>query len=33
VWFALTGLIIDLRVEADGNIHIALKDATVDKLE
>jgi hypothetical protein len=30
-WFALTGLVVDLRVEADCRIHIALSDATRDK--
>jgi hypothetical protein len=32
-WFALTGRVIDLKVEADGDIHIALKDATGNKRE
>src|SRR5258708_11029135 len=27
-WYALTGRIIDAKVEADGDIHIALVDAT-----
>jgi hypothetical protein len=27
-WVALTGRVVDLKVEADGDIHIALKDAT-----
>ena len=27
-WYALTGRIIDVKVEADGDIHIALVDAT-----
>ena len=27
-WYALTGRVIDLKVEADGDIHIALQDAT-----
>src|SRR5262249_53513326 len=27
-WYALTGRVVDLRVEADGDIHISLKDAT-----
>src|SRR5437016_2092881 len=30
-WYALTGRVVDLRVEADGDIHIALKDATGQK--
>ena len=31
-WYALTGRVADLRVEADGDIHIALKDATGQKV-
>ena len=27
-WYALTGRVVDLKVEADGDIHIALVDAT-----
>jgi hypothetical protein len=27
-WYALTGRIVDAKVEADGDIHIALEDAT-----
>jgi hypothetical protein len=27
-WYALTGRIVDAKVEADGDIHIALVDAT-----
>jgi hypothetical protein len=27
-WYALTGRIVDVKVEADGDIHIALADAT-----
>ena len=27
-WYALTGRIVDVKVEADGDIHIALEDAT-----
>jgi hypothetical protein len=27
-WYALTGRIVDAKVEADGDIHIALQDAT-----
>jgi hypothetical protein len=30
-WYALTGRVIDLRVEGDGDLHIALADATGDK--
>ena len=30
-WYALTGRVVDLKVEADGDIHIALKDATGNK--
>jgi len=30
-WFALTGRVIAVRVEADGDFHIALQDATGDK--
>jgi hypothetical protein len=30
-WYALTGRVVDLRVEADGDIHVALKDATGNK--
>jgi hypothetical protein len=30
-WCTLTGRVIDLRVEPDGDIHIALQDATADK--
>ena len=30
-WYALTGRVVDLRVEADGDVHIALKDATGGK--
>jgi hypothetical protein len=30
-WYALTGRVVDLRVEADGDIHIALKDANDNK--
>ena len=26
-WYALTGRVVDARVEADGDIHIALQDA------
>jgi hypothetical protein len=26
-WYALTGRVVDLKVEADGDIHIALVDA------
>jgi len=27
-WFALTGRVVDVRIEMDGDLHIALKDAT-----
>jgi hypothetical protein len=30
-WFALTGRVVELRAEADGDLHIALQDATGDK--
>jgi hypothetical protein len=30
-WFALTGRVVALKVEADGDLHIALTDATGDK--
>jgi hypothetical protein len=30
-WFALTGRVVALKVEADGDLHIALSDATGDK--
>lgn len=30
-WYALTGRVVDIRVERDGDIHIALKDATGKK--
>jgi hypothetical protein len=30
-WFALTGRVVELKVEADGDLHIALLDATGDK--
>jgi hypothetical protein len=30
-WFALTGRVVDLKLEADGDLHIALQDATGDK--
>ena len=29
-WYALTGRVVALRVEADGDLHIALQDATGD---
>src|SRR5207247_10248812 len=31
-WYALTGRIVDAKVEADGDIHIALEDATGDNV-
>src|SRR5882762_9286432 len=30
-WFALTGRVVALKVETDGDIHVALSDATGDK--
>ena len=30
-WYALTGRAVDLRAEEDGDLHIALQDATGDK--
>jgi hypothetical protein len=30
-WFALTGRVVAVKVEADGDLHIALSDATGDK--
>jgi hypothetical protein len=30
-WFALTGRVVAVKVEADGDLHIALTDATGDK--
>jgi hypothetical protein len=30
-WFALTGRVVALKVESDGDLHIALSDATGDK--
>ena len=30
-WYALTGRVVDLRAEEDGDLHIALQDATGDK--
>ena len=30
-WYALTGRGVELRAEEDGDIHIALADATADK--
>ena len=31
-WYALTGRVVDLRAEEDGDLHIALQDVTGDKL-
>ena len=31
-WYALTGRVIGLKVEADGDIHIALQDATGNRV-
>ena len=30
-WFALTGRIVELKVEEDGDLHVALHHATGDK--
>jgi hypothetical protein len=30
-WYAVTGRVVELRAEADGELHIALQDATGDK--
>jgi hypothetical protein len=30
-WYALTGRVVALKVEADGDLHIALQDATGNK--
>jgi hypothetical protein len=30
-WYALTGRVVELRTEADGDLHIALQDVTADK--
>jgi len=30
-WYALTGRVVELRAEEDGDIHIAVADATADK--
>jgi hypothetical protein len=32
-WFALTGRVLKVKVEADGDLHIALQDATGNKPE
>jgi hypothetical protein len=29
-WYALTGRVVDAKVEADGDIHVALQDANGD---
>ncbi len=31
-WYALTGRVVGLKVEADGDIHIALEDATGNRV-
>src|SRR6266550_154849 len=31
-WFALTGRVVDVKVEMDGDLHLALQDATGDKV-
>jgi hypothetical protein len=30
-WFALTGRVVELKVEEDGDLHVALHDATGNK--
>src|SRR5438093_5586103 len=30
-WFALTGRVVAVKVEMDGDLHLALQDATGDK--
>jgi hypothetical protein len=30
-WYALTGRVVELRAEEDGDLHIALQDVTADK--
>ena len=30
-WYALTGRVLAVKVEADGDLHIALQDATGEK--
>jgi hypothetical protein len=30
-WYGVTGRVVELRAEADGDLHIALQDATGDK--
>jgi hypothetical protein len=30
-WYALTGRVVDMKVEADGDVHVALRDATGNK--
>src|SRR5436305_544542 len=30
-WFALTGRVVDVKVEMDGDLHVAVQDATGDK--
>jgi hypothetical protein len=30
-WFSLTGRVVAVKVEADGDLHIALQDASGDK--
>src|SRR6201984_484815 len=30
-WYALTGRVVDAKVEADGDIHLALQDASMAK--
>ncbi len=30
-WYALTGRVVAVKAETDGDLHIALRDATGDK--
>jgi hypothetical protein len=32
-WFAVTGRVVEMKVEADGDVHLGLQDVTGDKLE
>jgi len=32
-WYALTGRVVAVKVEADGDLHIAIQDATGDNQE
>jgi hypothetical protein len=31
-WYSLTGRVVAVKVEADGDLHLALQDATGDHL-